>query len=69
MTFKLYRKVGETEMEPWTPATDMTRVSVSPADREAGCPKNGDMIARNPANPDDQWLVNERYFKANYVPV
>jgi len=32
-----------------------------------GSPKEGDMIARNPANHKDQWLVAAKYFKENFV--
>jgi hypothetical protein len=26
------------------------------------------MIAINPANPDDKWLVDQAFFEANYEP-
>jgi len=64
--FSKYRKKGLTEMRPWTPAEDMTGVSVSDADRGTGSPQPGDMIARNPVKPEDRWLVAEDYFRANY---
>lgn len=57
------------EMQPWTPAIDMSRVSVSAPDKESGSPKRGDMIARNPVNHDDQWLVAAAYFAANFEPI
>lgn len=41
-------------------------ISVSKADLDNGSPKFGDMIARNPKNHDDQWLVAEQYFKDNF---
>jgi len=41
-------------------------VSISKEDRKNGSPKLGDMIARNPKNHNDQWLVNEQYFKDNF---
>jgi hypothetical protein len=41
-------------------------VSVSQADLFAGSPKPGDMIARNPNNHEDKWLVAEQYFKDNF---
>ena len=44
------------------------KVSISQPDRDAGSPKVGDMIARNPKNHDDQWLVAEQYFKDNFEP-
>jgi len=66
--FKKYRKSQIAEMCPWDESTDMTRVSVSASDREDGSPKVGDMIARNPKNHEDQWLVAADFFAANYVP-
>ena len=44
-------------------------VSISDVDRENGSPKIGDMIARNPKNHLDQWLVAEQYFKDNFEPI
>lgn len=41
-------------------------VSISDADLLNGSPKIGDMIARNPKNHNDQWLVAEQYFKDNF---
>ena len=41
-------------------------VSISQADLDAGSPKVGDMIARNPINYDDQWLVAAQYFRDNF---
>lgn len=41
-------------------------VSISRADLKNGSPKIGDMIARNPKNHQDQWLVAEQYFKDNF---
>lgn len=66
MEFKRYRRKQIAELRPWAPGDDMTRVSVSQADRDAGSPKEGDMIARNPKNHDDQWLVAKAYFLDNF---
>lgn len=41
-------------------------VSISDVDRQNGSPKIGDMIARNPNNHLDQWLVAEAYFLENF---
>lgn len=41
-------------------------VSISSVDKEAGSPKIGDMIARNPKNHMDQWLIAAQYFKDNF---
>jgi len=63
MPWLKYRRSGITEMRPWTPGTDMNGVSVSDADKAAGHPAAGDMIARDPGNHDDMWLVTEAYFE------
>lgn len=65
---KNYRKKQLQPMEPWAPDTDMTGVSVSEADRKAGSPQDGDMIAVNPQNGEDRWLVAADFFAANYEP-
>jgi hypothetical protein len=41
-------------------------VSISVEDDLAGSPKLGDMIARNPKNHKDQWLVAKQYFTDNF---
>lgn len=41
-------------------------ISISDADKNNGSPKIGDMIARNPKDYSDQWLVAEKYFKDNF---
>ncbi len=55
-------------MTPWTPETDMTGVSVSDADKANGSPKMLDMIATNPQNGQDRWLVAHKFFIENYEP-
>lgn len=64
--FNQYRRTQIAEMTPWTPDFDMTDVSVSKSDQDAGSPKQGDMIARNPKNRADQWLVAAAYFADNF---
>lgn len=44
-------------------------VSISDADLKNGSPKIGDMIARNPKNHKDQWLVAKAYFEDNLEPI
>jgi hypothetical protein len=57
-------------MRPYVPGEVLDgRVSISAADRENGSPKAGDMIARNPKNHADQWLVSAAYFAENFEPV
>ena len=66
--FTKWRRSQIAELRPWTEGDDMSRVSVSAPDKEAGSPKPGDMIARNPKNHDDQWLVAAQYFADNFEP-
>jgi hypothetical protein len=66
MTWKQYRRKGLSEMRPYTIGEPIDQlVSISEADRIAGSPKDGDMIARNPKNHNDQWLVAKKYFEEN----
>lgn len=68
-TFRPYRRSQVAELRPYEPGETLSdRVSISAPDKEAGSPKVGDMIARNPANHDDQWLVSAAYFAANFEP-
>jgi hypothetical protein len=62
-----YRTKGVQPMFPWSPETDMSKVSVSLADYDKGSPKLGDMIAVSVVNQKDQWLVNADYHAENYV--
>ncbi|MFN2578654.1 MAG: hypothetical protein ABR607_13285 [Pyrinomonadaceae bacterium] len=65
--FKQYRRKQIADLRPYMPGEKLDeRVSISPADRQAGSPKEGDMIARNPANHADQWLISNDYFQANF---
>ena len=80
--FKKYRRTQIAEMREVTqndielfkagdtiPASFQFKVSISDADLKNGSPKIGDMIARNPKNHNDQWLVAEQYFKDNFENV
>ena len=60
--FKPYRRRQIAELRPYVPGENMMGISVSDADKFAGSPKRGDMIARNPKNYKDQWLVAAQYF-------
>jgi hypothetical protein len=68
--FKEYRRKQIAELRPFVVGETLdAKVSVSAADKEAGSPKDGDMIARNPKNHADQWLVAAQYFADNFEPV
>ncbi len=65
--FKQYRRKQISELRPFVPGEVLSdRVTVSADAREAGSPKLGDMIARNPKNHEDQWLVPEQFFSDNF---
>ena len=64
--YKKYRRKQIAELADWKPNFDMTGVSISDADKEAGSPKIGDKIARNPKNHRDRWLVARDYFNENF---
>jgi hypothetical protein len=65
--FKKYRRTNISEMRPYVEGEILdTKVSISEADLKAGSPKVGDMIARNPKNHNDQWLVSKTYFEENF---
>lgn len=68
--FKQYRRKSISEMRPYVEGETLdSKVSISEADLKAGSPKVGDMIARNPKNHDDQWLVAKAYFEDNLEPI
>jgi len=68
--FTQYRRKQIAELRPFQPGEYILgSVSVSQVDLEAGSPKVGDMIARNPKNHADQWLVAAQYFQDNFEPV
>ena len=63
-----YKRKGLSEMRAYVPGEDVSHVSISAPDKESGSPKRGDMIARNPKNKTDQWLVAQKYFEDNLEP-
>lgn len=67
--FKKYKRVQVGELRPYVAGEDLSHVSISEVDTVKGSPKLGDMIARNPKNHADQWLVAEEYFKENFEPI
>jgi len=67
--FRQYRRKQIAELRPWMEGDNITGISVSAEDTKAGSPKAGDMIARNPKNHADQWLVAAQYFADNFEPV
>lgn len=76
-SFRQYKRKGLSEMRPVTPSEARDGVlsltahyiAISEEDHLNGSPKLGDMIARNPKNHKDQWLVAEKYFNENLEEV
>jgi hypothetical protein len=66
--FKKYTRTNIAEMRTFKKGEKLKGVSISDADKKNGSPKNGDMIARNPKNHNDKWLVAKKYFKDNFTP-
>jgi len=72
--FLQYKRTSIAEMRP-VRGTDTlfgltsAGVSISDADMQEGSPREGDMIARNPANHDDKWLVAKQYFEDNFEEI
>ena len=67
MEYKEYLRTNIAEMTHYCVGMDMGSISISDEDFNNGSPKPGDMIARNPKNHKDRWLVAEQYFKDNFV--
>jgi len=68
--FKEFRRKNISQCRPYIEGEILTDVvSISKADRDKGSPLVGDMIARNPINHEDQWLIAEQYFQDNYEPL
>lgn len=69
MEFAKYRRKQIAELRPYVPGEKLVGVSISPTDKMLGSPKAGDMIARNPRNHADQWLVAAQYFADNFEAI
>lgn len=67
--FRQYRRKQIAELRPYVHGEDLNGISISIEDRRNGSPKVGDMIARNPKNHADLWLVAADYFWDNFEPI
>ncbi|MEE8208063.1 MAG: hypothetical protein V3T88_03795 [Nitrosomonadaceae bacterium] len=63
---KNYIKKQVQPMTPWLEGMYTGDVSISAPDALNGSPKAGDMIAINPNNSEDKWLVAAKFFNENY---
>ena len=67
--FRPYKRKSISEMRPYIQGEVLEGVSISAPDSANGSPVVGDMIARNPKNHEDQWLVSAQYFQDNLEAV
>lgn len=66
--WKQYKRKGITVARPYIPGEDLSGVAIHDVLRAAGHPKEGDVVARDPNNHADQWLLSEQYVKDNLEP-
>ena len=69
MSFAKFRRKQIAELRPYVVGEDISGFSLTQEDAKAGSPKPGDMIARNPKNHADQWIVSAAYFADNFEPI
>jgi len=73
--YALYKNVNMSdpveyiEARTWDDKFPMGNVRLSTRDANNGSPKLGDMIARRPDDPNDQWLISKKFFDLNYTRV
>ncbi len=64
--FKPYKRKAIAHLREYVEGETLQGVSISVEDDLAGSPKKGDMVARNPKNYEDKWLVANLYFNDNF---
>ena len=64
--YKEYGKKQTQLLRPYVDGEDVSKISISDADKLNGSPQKGDMIAVNRDVDTDMWLVAEKFFKDNY---
>jgi hypothetical protein len=70
-SFKKYKRSSIAEIRSVTSEEIINGLKTSisiPVDMVGNKPKIGDMVARNPASYNDQWLITKEYFSANFEP-
>lgn len=63
--YQVAERTGKTYFVPWEEGMDLSGVSISIPDKENGSPKGGDVIAVNPDDMSDKWLISKEYFEKN----
>jgi hypothetical protein len=68
--FKKYMRLVLTEARPYVLGELLPdTVTIFPLDRASGSPAEGDMIARNELDHDEQWLVSKNEFMKTFSKV
>jgi len=70
MSWKTYQRKGSIEAVDafeFIRANPSVKISIADEDTKNGSPKTGDMVARNPDNHADMWLINSDYFSKHYA--
>ena len=66
MSYKKFNNTTVFEITKWDEDFIMSGVLIGPADVENGSPKKGDVIARDPKDHSQKWLINKSDFKSNF---
>lgn len=66
--WKKYRRKEILEMRPYEPGEDLTKL-ITTRDISKDEAKEGDMVARDPNDPDVQWIVSKKRFENHFEPV
>jgi len=66
--FQRFRRKSIAELRPYVPGESLERISVGDNCEAAGGPVAGDMVARDPKNHADQWIVIASYFREHFEP-
>jgi hypothetical protein len=64
--FVYYSRITMVEMRPYVAGEDMTNIYVDVVYADKGHPKEGDMIARNPKDRDELWLITGESFAVDF---
>lgn len=60
--FKQYQRKGLSEVRPYVPGEDLSKISVAAVDNPE---TDLGYVARNPKNHNDQWYIAKAYFEDN----
>lgn len=66
--FTKFRRKQVVELRPYEAGESTVGIRIHPVDAKDGSPKVGDMIARDPDDHNDQWLVPARIINKLYEP-